>query len=487
VEAADLERCPYIKGVQMFAKWSELKPIEDDPYRWDILDTTVEEKIGELEDRLLYLQVNAHWPDWIFQHVAQAKFTERDRHPPQFWDPVYIDLYETFIQDLANHIAQAPYKDKIILVRAQFNAVNPESVYPEGHTSYEDYEPTPGGHRYEVDYTTSIGDDYARQITQAYVDAFSPLGILVVQKPWGGDWDSADYMAEEWVNMGVSFFQTNQTPNPKFRYKIYEFAKQEQTVRAFSEPYTWSGAEGYSKVGRSQIVYWNTLSALHQGVEFISYYGADVTEQDFEDIFSFANKYAGWYREPSRSPGAWIAFRDIEQHYAKDLEGNYEYLIELIEPENTIGLYAYRPYHFPDRALNPYADPITYLGPKSQKEGIWAKRIDGQPIYLDLDDTFAAGLTGSIVIRVSYFDEGDGEFRLMFNDSDGQLQTHTFQKNDTQYWEEVTVIVTSYQFANSLEKDADILLDNAGDDDDIFHMVEITLCQKIYFPLAAKQ
>jgi hypothetical protein len=476
-----LEELPYIHGVQLYAQWAELKPTETDPYQWEILDAVVEDKIGDLEDRALYLQVNACWPEWIYEHVARATFIERDRNPPQFWDPIYIDLYKAFIQDLADHIAQTPYKDKIILVRAQYNAFNAESIYPEGHTSYEDYEPTAGGHRYEVDYTTEMGDDYARQITQAYVDGFSPLGILVVQKPWGSGWES-DYVAEEWVDLGVGFFQTNETPNPKYRHNMYQYAKQDQAVRAFSEPYTWSGTEEYESVGRIQVVYWSTLSALHQGIEFISYYGADVIEPEFESVFHFANKYAGWYREPHRSPGAWIAFREMEEHYWKNLTGNFEYLMTQIKPENTIGLYAYRPYHFPDRALNPYGEPAFYMGVRAEKEGIWARQTNGQPIYLDLDDTFAASLDDLIAIRVSFFDQGDGEFRLMFNDENGELQTYTFSKCNTMQWREVKIVVGSYQFANSLEENADILLDNAGDDEDIFHMVEVTRYRTAYLP-----
>ena len=96
------------------------------------------------------------------------------------------------------------------------------------------------------------------------------------------------------------------------------------------------------------------------------------------------------------------------------------------------------------------------------------------------------GLDGQIAIRVSFFDEGEGGFRLMFNDADGQLQTHTFHKSNTLHWQEVKVIVGSYEFANGLEKNADIVLDNAGDDEDVFHMVEVTWHRTAYLPWVLK-
>jgi hypothetical protein len=466
-EAADFQAYPYIRGTQLFAEWSELKPEEDGPYRWDVLNRVVEKKVGDL-DKVLYLQVNASWPDWIFEHVAQAKFTERDEHPPQFWDPVYIDLYKTFIRDLADHIAQTAYKDKIILVRAQYNAFNPERIDPRGHTSYREYTPTPSGHRHNVDFTASIGNDYARQITRAYVDAFSPLGILAVQKPFGSWWEE-DHLADEWADIGAGFFMTNGSPNPPNRHKIYELVKQKQVTRAFHEPHT----DLSQKAGPKQVVYWSTLAALHQGMEFICFKGSDATNPDYEDIFDFANKYAGWYREPERSPGAWIAFRGVHASRWWRKLGNYEHLIKQIEPENHVGLFAYGPDDYQHQTLNPWDEPTTYLGPKFQKEGIWAIQTHGQPIYLDLDDAFAASLTDEIVIRVSYFDKGSGKFRLMFSNRAGELQTYSFQKGNTQLWKEVMAAVSSYEFANSLEKNADVLLDNDGDDDDVFHMVEI--------------
>jgi hypothetical protein len=214
-----------------------------------------------------------------------------------------------------------------------------------------------------------------------------------------------------------------------------------------------------------QWTYWSMLSALHQGVEFISFYGCDVTKPAYSGFFAFANRYAGWFREPQRAPGAWIAFRDVEG--GSFLVGDYEYLIEQIEPENTLGLFSSA-----DRLLNPGADPVTPLGPNTQKEGLWARRTQGQPIYLNVDDTLAATLTGQVTVRVSYFDNGTGRFQLVYEDASGVRRTHSVQKANSRLWKDATVTLPSARLANGLDKGADLLLDPVGDDD-VFHMVEI--------------
>lgn len=468
------EKYPYLEGQQIFITWSELKPAENEPYQWNVLDARIEARIGDLEDKVLYLQLNAVWPDWIFNHVAQASFTERGNHPPQFWDPIYINLYRQFINDVAQHVAQSDYKDKILLVRAQYNALNPEAITPWNHFSYTDFEPTSAGHIYKVDFTREIGNEYARQIVKTYLDAFKPLGIQVVTKPFGATQNDFS-LAEEFANMGAGFFSTNSTPNPIARNETLRLSKHEARVRSFSEPYNTVTIRD----NPLQWLYWQTLSDLHQGVEFISYYGDDLDNETYAEIFEFAQKYAGWYRQPEQSPGAWIAFRDIKNSSASAwgggyLEGNYEYLISQLEPNNSLSLFAYNGTGEMDEFnLNPQSKPITNLGTQSQKEGIWARQTNGQPIYLDINDTFAASLGGDIALKISYFDGDNGKFQLSYNDQTGQLKTHTFAKTGTQLWKEATLTINSYQFSNNLEKNADIQLLNAGDGEDIFHLVEI--------------
>jgi hypothetical protein len=472
---------PWLVGAQVYASWKDINP-QEGTYNWSGFDNRAKARANA--GKLIYLQINSSpsMPSWIFNHVAKGNYTNTNGfNPPQFWDPVYINIYKKFIQDYANHIANSSYKDKVVLVRAQFNAWNPEDIDPKGHYSYQDYIPTSSGHRYNVNYTVEIGNNYAREITKAFYDAFTPLGIYVVQKPFGGALRQV-HLADEWAEMGAGLFATNNRPNPSHRLKFEELVKDAQATRAFSEDFYSSGSSAYKNISRTQFVYWRGLSALHQGCEFISFYGSDVTNTSFKYLFNFINKYTGYYREPEQSPGAWIAFRDIRNENNSSswthLEGDYEFLIEQIEPLNTVGLFAYS--HDGDKEvnfLNPLGKPTTYLGPDSQKEGIWARRTDkssgNNDFYLDVNNTYAASLSGNITIRIVYFDKGTGGFNLIYKDGSSQEKLKSFSKSNSNTWKEVQVNLDSYRMNNGLSKNADLILNNAGDDDDTFHMVEI--------------
>jgi hypothetical protein len=285
-------------------------------------------------------------------------------------------------------------------------------------------------------------------------------------------------LADEWVEMGAGFFMTNESPNPPNRHKIMQWVKENPQTRSFSEPITWAGADLFSDVGRGQVLWWSTLAALHQGMEFISYYGADIDNAEFEEIFSFANRYAGWHREPERAPGAWIAFRGMCGECAWRFEGNYEYLMREIRPERSLGLFAYAADALQHNELNPYREPVRNLGSQSDRAGIWAKYTQGEPILLALDRTFADSLSGEIEIRVVYFDAGVSLMGIAFNDANGELQEFTWRKSDTWTWKTHGIVIDDYRFDNSLKEGADFLLGYVEDWDDIYHMVEIVRLQQ---------
>jgi hypothetical protein len=107
---------------------------------------------------------------------------------------------------------------------------------------------------------------------------------------------------------------------------------------------------------------------------------------------------------------------------------------------------------------------ISYVEPEETR---------GQPIPLDLDDAFAESLVGEIEVRVVYLDRGTGEFQLAYADTSGGRHLHVFPKSDSGAWKQVVVRTTAYRFANGLEMGADLLLDPAGDDDDVFRSIAV--------------
>lgn len=91
----------------------------------------------------------------------------------------------------------------------------------------------------------------------------------------------------------------------------------------------------------------------------------------------------------------------------------------------------------------------------------WARRTMGQPIRMDINNAFAASLTGPVQIRVVYLDQGSGRWSLV---ADG-INLLTVTKGGTNTWKEVRV--------SALAGALDLALNPLGDGDDIFHLVEI--------------
>lgn len=478
VRNVNLADYPYLKGIHLYAKWSELQPTGPlGEIDCGLLITKFEQKTNGNQQTRAFLQVNAHWPDWIFDYVAISQWEKREQRIPQFWNPAYIGFYKSFIAKLGDCVSTLPFKDRIVLVRAQFNAYTPESLAPDGHFSYLDYDPPPGATPYATNFTYAIGDDYARQITQAYIDTFAP--IYVVQKPFSNTGHDQT-IAAEYMAMGAGLFMTNNGPSPDGRQVMRAFTQSRQ-IRAFSEPGTLGHCANQPADDALRFTYWSALSALHQGVEFISFYGCDVLDSRYKSIFEFVDRYAGWYREPINSPGAWIAFRDVQnpaKAWADWLPGNYEYLIHQIEPETTTGLFAYagagnltKSTWTDINELNPLSKPVTGLGPKTQPYGVWARKTNA-PIYLDIDDTLAGSLSSEVKIRVVWLDSNTGRIGVVYRDLDGNLQTYTIVKGDTGRWQEVTARLAA-RFDNGLSKGADLIINDGGDGADTLHMVEV--------------
>lgn len=466
----DLTVHTWLKSTQAYFKWSDVEPTEGN-YNWTLFDNRILNRLEGQGDTYVYLQINAKWPSWIFNYIAQGNFlNDRGDNPPQFWDQDYIDIYEGFIAALASHINAASYKDQVWMVRAQANAYNPESINPSGHWSYTHYIPTASGHRVNTNYSHTTGDDYAKAIIQKYYTEFNSLGILICGKTFGSEWgyDISDYIVD---TIGAHVFQTNETPNSLYREHMLRQCKTRKEARGFSEPNNWSG-HWLPSVPRVQVMWWSALTALHQGIEWVSFYESDAVSTAFSDVFDFVNKYAGYLYAPADSPGAWIAFTGVSTRYWKDLGGCREFLISILNESSHSSLYNYSASQFDNSALNPYDVSTTNLGPTSQKEGVWALAIATDPIQLDLDSTFVGSLTGNITLRVTFRnDSSSGHVYVKYEDGDGNEVTITHNMASQAQWVTRETVVTSYRFTGGLTGGADILIDS--DVAAKIHMLEV--------------
>ena len=88
--------------------------------------------------------------------------------------------------------------------------------------------------------------------------------------------------------------------------------------------YEWTDHTWQQKMG------WTILYKLHSGTAYIATYGAHIT---YDSAYEMANRYAGYNKIPTYSPGAWIAF-----HYDNAIKGNLSMFLTQVDTSVTTDL-----------------------------------------------------------------------------------------------------------------------------------------------------
>jgi hypothetical protein len=567
----DLQK-PYIKGVMAYATWNQTY-IGENTYKWFFIDRELDFIINQAGKRAM-VDVTAgycptlDWPEWMRKRVASRKApNSHGCHPPQFWDPIYINLYKAYIRALATHLAQfdasdaRPQETDIVFVRAEVMAETMENLPNEnemGEWRWTDFDPAQNGRIYERDLTKELKFDYQAEITLTYqrelARAYAEVGLtppVAVAK--GGNYWQPYPTRDQFVQEGVWFGQHSGAPNPQgWYYDIYSKVRSGET-RGASE----TGGR-LPQTLQAQYAYWEVLANLHYGVEFIGIYGVNrfypesqpkgaVSYTENVEGMAFGERYAGHYRNPASSPGAWIALRGGYPEdrfggkvFARHMWTNYEFLLTQYRPQDSVFLLSEQQ---PKDASDKFAPLVTrntptlltdevaaceleftvqqceylwqqpdefigesngsfyftyrasdlgkvlYCGEEmfcTQPDKVtrtetmlWARRTNGAEghpfMRFQLDDAFAQSLGGRARIRIVYLDQGNGQWELRYDSkSEAVKSALVVQKGDTNEWREVIVELNDVNFANRQEGGTDFSLFSMWDDDDIFHIIEVT-------------
>jgi hypothetical protein len=572
---ADLQQ-PHIRGIMAYAPWN-LTYVGPDEYNWFWLDRDLDFVINQVGKRAM-VDITAgycpqlDWPQWMRRQVASHQIINAEGcFPLQFWDPVYIELHQAYIRALATHLAEfdandaRPDQTDILFVRAEVMAETMENLpdIDDLHNwQWRDFSPARNGNIHQVDLTPDLIYDYQATITLTYqrelARAYAEVGLLPPTPAAKGArfWGPFPTL-ERFVEAGIWLTHHHANPNPQgWYYDMYSQVKRGAT-RGTSET---GGRSPDGLLG--QYAYWEILATLHYGVEFIGIYGSNRFSPELQPkgavsdpanlaALRFGDKYAGHYRNPATSPGAWSALRGGypeerfgDKVYFRRMWTNYEFLMRQVRPQTSVMLFgqahtvrpmdsltpvATRPTHRPwltDMAgcesefsrqacdylwqhpnlylgevngMQRYTyapldlGEVTYCGSQMfctdggeitrREPMLWARRTNGQSIGLggsafmrfDLDDTFAQSLGGRARVRVVYLDRGTGQWELSYDGQTGPNQSAGIvYKQDTNQWKEFVVEVTDAAFLNRQVDGADLSLYNRRDDDDIFHLVEVT-------------
>jgi len=247
----------------------------------------------------------------------------------------------------------------------------------------------------------------------------------------------------------LMIFHTSSEPQPRSgknaQYQVFvDYCKPGKTwgfMESWSSAKTSSSGWDWTKtsqpITQQQFNYWTLLVDLHCGASFPAMRPEDIDRPGCRADYEFAAHYAGYHHEPSKSPGAWIAFREGDY-----LRGDYTFLMERQQPDESVAL--------------SNVDDTRY--------GLWARRLPaGRSMHISLDSSFAASLenTTNVTIRILYKD-----------DAAGSLTTSAFgreyvdQTTGTQTWksaEHLIDVTNPERRITFTAKEGDVIL----------HMIEV--------------
>ncbi len=473
----------HVKGGQIFTNWKDLKP-DNGVFDWTRLDNDLAlmNSLGVKAS----VQVNANFddfPDWIFDSVAHGTLESTDKpndptrpgNPeivyPQFWDPVFLDHTRQFIDALAEHLNDSPYKENVLLIRQNWNGVATEKYWLSAADQTVPLEPTPSGHIYDVPYSDELAIAYSESVVElhkAFLDVEVPVAIRAFTT--SGGWKAENREAnldshQDLVDDGFWFFSTSTKPfeqNTELFAGYLEYTKPGLTI-GYSENFanlTGLADTSDTSVSREQGAYWEALWNMHRGVSYLAYRGNDLADPALFDTFEFANKYAGYHASPEVSPGGWIALRPAVinanmQNRFPDYEwvDNYEFFISQVDPDNTsVGL--------------------TQVGPFPDRESYWSRQTNStNRMEFILDSEFRTAINGEdLSIRVVYLDDGSDTWSLLYENAGGEVNLGTVNKTNSGLWLEAFFDLTNADFVDSAK---DLVLFSEADGDDIFHMIEV--------------
>ena len=459
---------------QIMLQWDQVQPEGQGLYDWSRLDRGLEEHAAL--GRGVSVQINSRLPAWVFEHIARTG-TARDMPSPQFWDPDYIQYYMDLIVELSVHLAASPHRDRVIYVRQQWNAVHTETTYYDSTTSGDAtgtwvdnpaWVWPPDGHRYEVEWTEAIAQDYERAVIARFLDSFRSLGIAValrsIQSHLPVGEQNAFYRDDdpaEWILI---------TNNTYGKWDGGEQHTREFTIMrcfgglGFEE--TWSDveariAERNPELSVEQDLYGVVLRSLEVGLPYIGIYGSDLAlaggSEEVQAAYIFGNRYAGWHLFPRSAPGAWLVLGRFEgttdwRRLHTLVRDNWGYFIRQNDPAGT-------------------SEPAALVGDASCRFGLTARRIPGTATF-DIDDGFSDEIRDEVVeLRVTYH-ESSGALRVAVDQGGAILDLTEDSYEDHKGWRTLVFTLDAPEFSDGADGRTDLVL-TAGSGAPVVHRIEI--------------
>ena len=526
--AALKKQCPWVTGVFVAFAWSDLEPAPG-KYDWAMFEQT----FTRYADAGLHMQfmvwVGPHSPRWIYENGVPEVKTTPTLNPhgkPHGWTyPFYLNenykrYYHRMIREVAARIDRLPPGVRRMIVSIQT---------AEGTTCDEGgYKGEPLDSRYELpeDKWREFKFETWRLFEQLYKAKTPKIHLLINSGNQGQyhDWIMQN-MPDTWRkagNPGHGYQLNNELSMMAFLDPIINRRNVNgEFIRARSE--MDETHKGWFKEAPIWNSYWLNLWALHFGIDIQQNENHVLLDPRLAEGFEFVSRYGG-AKDPATSPGAFCALRDGLD--AADLKrfppsefGDGKFTRTPGEMERGMDrclkiAAAFAPFGAkqgdPKKAMyvvmqnrdaaamndvgwniwaGNYQRYLTQYDPDGTSRGWWRVGTKDQPygrfargfdaaagktaMYFDLDDRFP-GAKQPVVVRVVYFDSGNGSWSLQYDAAGEPRKSAMATRNgDTGRWKEATVTLRDARFGNRGPHNTDLALVHTGGADTLFHMVEV--------------
>jgi len=486
---------PYMIGGQMVFQWKELEP---DKGKYDF--SGIDEELEKFGRRKMYttIQINGNLkPEWLYEEVPYhpLKFSEQIRDQKgsiMYWHPTHRDAYINMLKAFADFLKQNENRKYLIGIRQNFNGFGTE------HLTVKSTEldlkqwiiPEKNDKSIEIkQWTRELKNEYEECVLDNYIKLFDGVVNVFVRNTIN---ESLEAKYKNQFESGkLCWFHTSSEAEPhstdvERQYRIfYEDCRSGKTL-AFAEP--WASAWGHHGkrdhrwCSPPQWFYWTQLINLHCGVSFIGLYSSDMQvaingtyrsgdvdykdgengtyKKEFTDAILFAKKYVGYHDKPTKSPGAWVAFREndsiladnnqsVNGHKLSFITGDYNFLMERLSDKS-------------------YGKNVINIGPDEQRFGAWARVLPaGEQMKLRLNPVFSESCKNkSILVKVTYYDAKGKDFNIIINSI-----PYLIECKGQNRWE-TKVIEIKDGLMKADDKNVHITIQN-GSESIYLHMVEV--------------
>ncbi len=516
---------PGLRGVPMMIGWRSLYQAQGAPYFWDRVDNLITEaKEGGLFYSLEFL-TGHEVPSWFLDNneVPGVVTNGSNWIFPYYFDDDYKTYFWQFNQEIGSYISNLADDRKESLVAIVVN-----------NGSTGDPEPYKGiviDERYDI--TRDQWEDFRIEHYQLIKDVFNAPGLENLPLAFTQTAERTEQFIRQ--NIPKSITRKNGMASHGYHIPEPESLINEERKAAFEGVGELGGERmvffgemdvewrnGWFQQAPAESFYWSAIYALHRGLTRWQV-RVDALEQDQYDFaFDFFNKHAP-YTDAAESPYAFIALRqgldgsdtekfpeeiygrtggrpvfrlenilqdysaygariDVEDDQDQErprsgpfgfrqregyidvmyggVQGNYNKFLYQVDPEvESVGWW-----HVGDKAW-PYGRFARSFERSSGKNAMYF-RVD--PKFIE-DKQSVQGLR----VEVTYFDEGIGEWELLYNSPEGLTQAFTVATGGTSAWKKVQIDISDYIVNGGLYNGADLILQHVSGDDTKFHMIEL--------------